>query len=101
MDSNTPSAATPMRRIGLPARSRKKYAAVRAFYVTIAVILFITLWAFAIGRERSPARSGKVFLPRHATATSEGFYQSAIGLVRTDHEVYGNPLKDLPVVKGS
>ena len=59
----------------------------RAFYLTIAVILLLAIWSFVINREGTAASSGRVLLPRDATVTSEGFYKSTNGFVPRDQEV--------------
>lgn len=97
MDSHT-SSAKPIRQMGLPARSRKKYSAARAFYLTIAVILLLAIWSFVIDREATSASSSRVLLLRDATATSEGFYKSTSGLVLRDQEV--NELSTIGLLNG-
>ena len=82
------SSATPVQRMGPSARSRNKYSAARAFYLTIAVILVLAAWSFATDESMAPRGSSRALLPRYERATPEQFHFSVHGLARRDLEVH-------------
>ncbi len=77
-----------MQRMGLRTRPRQKYSAARAFYLTLVVVLAITIWSFANGKEAAPAKSNTGLLPRDAIANLEGFSSFTNDPPPGDLEVY-------------